>query len=196
MLNENDGIIASSAVQTKENQDNWNSEQTIPYSRFKKEIDRRKDLERKIADLETKFANSTATAQDVEWQIRPILWGSTENFLELLFNDNDWIEIDVIPGTMLPDDKVTEAEQAMELAKLNRISNKLLYERLWIANPSKEAEDFALEQTINAIKAQKLQAQARQEQQATQQAQAWQQQEQQTVQNEVQDISKQIDNLG
>ena len=86
--------------------------------------------------------------------------------------------------------------QAMELAKLNRISNRLLYERLWIANPSKEAEDFALEQTINAIKAQKLQAQAQQEQQATQQAQAWQQQEQQTVQNEVRDISKQIDNLG
>ena len=63
MWNENDGIIASSAIQVVENQDNWNSEQTIPYSRFKKEIDKRKDLERKITELEAKFANNTATKE-------------------------------------------------------------------------------------------------------------------------------------
>jgi hypothetical protein len=67
----------------------------------------------------------------------------------------------------------------MELAKMNKISMELLYERIGISNPEKEAEKFALEQTVNAIKSQHLQladqqaqAQAQQEQQAKQQSQA------------------------
>lgn len=131
----------------------------------------------------------------VEKQIRPILWTSTDEFLELLFNDEDWIEITVKAWTILPDDKVTEWEQAMELAKMNKISMELLYERIGISNPEKEAEKFALEQTVNAIKSQHLQladqqaqAQAQQEQQAKQQSQAvWQ--------NELASIQKEIDNL-
>ena len=67
----------------------------------------------------------------------------------------DRAEITVKAGTILPDDKITEAEQAMELAKNWKITMELLYERIWIPNPQKEAEKFAMEQTINAIKAQK-----------------------------------------
>ena len=65
MNENNDGIIASSTITTEWNQQGWNSEQNIPYSRFKKEIDKRKDLERKIAELESKFT-SNASKQDVE----------------------------------------------------------------------------------------------------------------------------------
>jgi hypothetical protein len=120
----------------------------------------------------------------VDAQIRPILWTSTEEFLKLLFNDEDWIEITVKAGTILPDDKVTEAEQAMELSKDWKITMELLYERIWIPNPQKEAEKFAMEQTINAIKAQKLQADAQAE---TNKVEGWK--------NEIANISKEIDNL-
>jgi hypothetical protein len=59
----NDGIVASSAIWTEWN-NNDSSEQTVPYSRFKKVNDRTKDLERKIANLESKFSNNTANIQD------------------------------------------------------------------------------------------------------------------------------------
>lgn len=102
----------------------------------------------------------------VKAQIRPILSERTDKFIKYLFDRDDWIEVTVLPWTILPDDPVTRAEQAMELAKLNRITNTLLYETLKIANADEEADKLDLNQTVVAIKAQELQQRATQATQA------------------------------
>lgn len=107
----------------------------------------------------------------VQAQIYPVLGSSTEKYIELLFNNEDGIEVKVLPGSILPDDPVTMSEQAMELAQMNRITNELLYERIGIPNPDAEAEKLALEATTNEIKSQKLQQMAAQEQAMQQQSQ-------------------------
>lgn len=120
----------------------------------------------------------------VEAQIRPILGDSTDEFITLLLNNNDGIEITVKAGTILPDDKVTESEQALELAKMNKVTTEFLYEKLGVPNPKEEAEKFDLSQTEIAIKAQKLQQEA-----------AMKAQEQQTGATELSNISSEIDAL-
>ena len=117
-------------------------------------------------------------------QIRPILGGRTERCVEMLFNNDDGIEVSVLPGTILPDDPVTKAEQAMELARMNRITNELLYESIGIPNPDEESDKLDLNQTVIEIKAQELQQRA-----------AMQAQETATMQNEKENISQQIDEL-
>lgn len=120
----------------------------------------------------------------VKVQIKPILWDRTDKYVEYLFNADDWIEVSVLPGTILPDDPVTKSDQAMALAWMNRITNELLYESIGISNPNEEAEKLDLNQTIIAIKAQELQ---QREQQA--------QQETQVMRNEADNINKAIDSL-
>ena len=108
----------------------------------------------------------------VEAQIVPILGkASTEEFLDLLFNGNDdGVEVTVQAGTLLPDDKLTMSEQAMELAKMGKITTEMLFERIGVLNPKEEAEKLALEQTVNQIKAQELQQQAQMKMQESQMA--------------------------
>lgn len=118
----------------------------------------------------------------VKMQIKPILWDRTEQFITDLFNNDDWIEVSVLPGTILPDDPVTKSEQAMELAKMNRITNELLYESIGISNADEEADKLDLNQTTIAIKAQELQQRAQQQQQETQ-----------TMRNEADGINKAIE---
>jgi hypothetical protein len=128
------------------------------------------------------YANDPAF---VEAQIRPVLGELTDEYVSILFNDEDGIEVKVLPGSILPDDPVTMAEQAMQLAQMNRITNELLYERLGIPNAKEEAEKLALESTVNAIKAQELQMRAQQ-----------QQAEAQATQGEVSKIDAEIESIG
>jgi hypothetical protein len=121
----------------------------------------------------------------VKRQIKPILGDRTDQYIEYLFNSDDGIEVSVLPGTIIPDDPVTRAEQAMELAKMQRITNTLLYESLKIPNADEEADKLDLNQTMIAIKAQELQ------QRATQKAQ-----ETQMMSGEADKINQQIDAMG
>lgn len=133
-------------------------------------------IERMMDDLYKGWLHMVLVFADdpefVEAQIVPILGKkSTEEFLDLLFNSNDdGVEVTVQAGTLLPDDKLTMGEQAMELAKMGKISNELLYERIGVTNPKEEAEKLALEQTVNQIKAQELQQQAAMKMQESQMA--------------------------
>lgn len=120
----------------------------------------------------------------VKAQIFPILGSSTDEFIELLLNNEDGIEVTVQAWTILPDDKVTMAEQAMELSKMGKATTEFLYERLGIPNPKEEAEKFDLNATEIALKAQKLQ-----------QEQAMKESEKVAWQSEVEAITKEIESL-
>jgi hypothetical protein len=127
------------------------------------------------------YANDPEFVND---QIRPILGDRTDKYIEFLFNNDDGIEVSVLPGTILPDDPVTKAAQAMELAGMNRITNELLYEQIGIPNADEEADKLDLNQTVIAIKAQALQQKAARDAQETA-----------TMQNEAANINKEIDAL-
>lgn len=127
------------------------------------------------------YANDPEFVKD---QIKPILGDRTEKYIEFLFNNDDGIEVNVLPGTILPDDPVTKAAQAMELAGMNRITNELLYEQIGISNSEEEADKLDLNQTVIAIKAQALQQKAAKDAQETA-----------TMQNEAVNINKEIDAL-
>ena len=146
-------------------------------------------IERMMTNLYKGWLHLILTFADdpefVEAQIRPILGESTDEFITLLLNNNDGIEVTVKAGTILPDDKVTEQEQAIELAKMNKCTTEFLYERMGIPNPKEEAEKFDLSQTEIAIKAQKLQQEAQ-----------MRTQEQATWASEMASISSEIDALG
>lgn len=95
-------------------------------------------------------------------QIVPVLGTEdAKKYRQLLMNDRrQGIEVKVLPGSILPDDKATWASQALELAQRGRISNETLYERLGYPNPEKEAEKTALEAAKFQIQADELKAAA------------------------------------
>lgn len=55
------------------------------------------------------------------------------------------IKIVVKPGSTLPTDKISQRAEALDLAKLNRISNLDLFERMDFANPMEMAKNVYLE---------------------------------------------------
>lgn len=121
----------------------------------------------------------------VKAQIKPILADRTKKFVDYLFNNDDGIEVSVLPGTIIPDDPVTIAAQAIELAGMNRITNTLLYESLKIPNAEEEADKLDLNETTIAIRSQEIQQRATQKEQ-----------ENAAMTSEADSINQQIDALG
>ena len=84
--------------------------------------------------------------------------------MNLLFNSRgDGIETDVLPGSMMPDDKIAMRSEAIQLAQYGKISNKLLYERLGIKNAEKEARYFEDENANIMARSMKIQNEAQKE---------------------------------
>lgn len=133
----------------------------------------------------------------VENQIKPILGDLTDDFLELLYNNiEDGMEVSVLAGSMLPDDKVTQREEAIQLAQYGKISTRLLYERLGIINPEEEATKFETEATLAQIQNAKLEMQAKQEEARIQAEAQKQAQGGAMAQSELANINSEIDSLG
>lgn len=125
-----------------------------------------RSVERCSADLYRGFLHVILTFLDddqfMKDQIIPVL-GEREasKYREMMMNDaREGIEVKVLPGSILPDDKVTWAQQALDLAKMGRISNETLYERMGYPSPAKEAEKTALEAAKFQIQADELKAAA------------------------------------
>lgn len=102
----------------------------------------------------------------------------------LLNNPGDGVEVEVQAGSMIPDDKLYQAEQAKELYMNGKIATETAFERMGFKNPQEEADKLALEWTVNQIKANKL---AQMEQMNAQNTQA--------AQNELGNIHKEIDSM-
>ena len=108
-------------------------------------------------------------------------------YKKLLVNNFwDWIEVTVQAGSLLPDDKIYQAEQAKALYLKGKIATETAFERMWIKNPKEEADKLALEATENKIKSQKLLQMASQEQASAEQAQ----QEMWNIHQEIQGIGE------
>ena len=97
---------------------------------------------------------------------------------------------------MLPDDKLAQRQEAIELAQYGKISTRLLYERLGIQNPDQEAEIFEDEATKASLRAEELKfefEQKRAQLQANAQAQT---QGTQVANQEYNTLLGEIDNMG
>lgn len=123
-------------------------------------------------------------------QLIPTLWeDKTTEYLTISQNNiEDWLEIDVLAGSTIPDDKIAQMSQAIQLRQLNSITTEKLYEKLGWENPMEEAKKFHQEQAQAQIDQQDLLAQ-------WQQKQALAQQEVQQAPKQMKSIQDQIDNL-
>lgn len=63
----------------------------------------------------------------------------------LLNNPGDGVEVEVQAGSMIPDDKLYQAEQAKELYMNGKIATETAFERMGFKNPQEEANKLALE---------------------------------------------------
>lgn len=86
---------------------------------------------------------------------------AAERYFELMYdNPGDGMEIYVQEGSMMPDDKMAQREEAIMLAQYGRISTELLYKRLEIPNPEKEARKTLDEQAETEARASAIQTKA------------------------------------
>lgn len=99
-------------------------------------------------------------------QIVSVLWEEVAMEYRTLLTNNfgDGIEVEVVAWSLLPDDKIYQAEQAKELYLNWKIATDTAFERMGIKNPQEEADKLALEATVNQLKAQELERRASQEQ--------------------------------
>ncbi len=97
----------------------------------------------------------------VEDQLMPILGKDKETEYLTISRNNieDGIEIDVEAGSTLPDDKVAQRAEAIQLRQLQSITTEKLYEKLGWENPMEEAKKFHQEQAQAQIDQQDLLAQ-------------------------------------
>lgn len=110
-----------------------------------------------------------------EKQIVPFLWEQdTKEFLEFSTNDiADWVEVKVRAWSVVPDDKIQQRAEAMELWWAQAITLEKLYTRLGWDNPIEEAEKYVVQQAENQKTQQEIlqQEEAMKWEQATNQAQ-------------------------
>lgn len=127
----------------------------------------------------------------VDEQIMPILGkDKTTEYLKISRNNiEDGMEVDVEAGSTIPDDKIAQRAEAIQLRQLQSISTQKLYERLGWENPMEEATKFHQEQAQAQIDQQELLAQG-------QQKQAMAQQEVNMAPKMMQQIQQQIEQLG
>lgn len=90
-----------------------------------------------------------------EDNILPILWKEwSEEFLNFKRDDiAEWLKIYVKPWSTIPDDPNSLKAQWLELAQLWKITNRRLYEMLWLEDVEESVKDLELEW----VKAQKEQ---------------------------------------
>ena len=65
--------------------------------------------------------------------------------LLLTNNAQDGIEVEVVSGSMLPDDKIFQSQQAQQLYLVGKIATETAFERMGIKNPAEEADKLAME---------------------------------------------------
>jgi hypothetical protein len=77
----------------------------------------------------------------------PYLWetDSKKYFKYLRDSENDWLQIDVVAGSTLPDDKMYQRAEAIELLWAGKITDEELYTRLWWDEPKESAKKLKLE---------------------------------------------------
>lgn len=84
----------------------------------------------------------------------------------------DWIEIRVLPWSIIPEDKITKMNRALQLAQLWLFPREYLFKELWYENYKEIAEALDVQ---DAIAQQRQQEIAQKEQERQQNAEVWNQ---------------------
>lgn len=128
--------------------------------------DRQATIGRAIEDVSEELYNAFAHLIKVFYdkpQLIPVLWKeSTWEYLEAKREDvADWVKIVVKPWSTIPEDPNAVKAQGLELAALGRITNRKLYEMIWV----EDADEAVIELETEAAKAQKKQEEILKEEQ-------------------------------
>lgn len=114
-------------------------------------------IEQVSEELYNAFAHLIKVFYDKD-QLIPIMWkDSAEDYIEFKRDDiADGMRIRVKPGSTIPEDKNAIKAQWLELASLNRITNRRLYEMLWIEDADEAVKELELEQVKAEQEQQKI----------------------------------------
>lgn len=139
--------------------------------------DRQATIWRAIEDVSEKLYNSYLHLIKVFYnkpQLIPVIWKeSAWEFLEAKREDiADWMKILVKPWSTIPDDPNAIKAQWLELAKLWKITNRRLYEMIWVDDADEAVKELELEQ-VKAEQAQQELLAKEQWEVANQEAMKW-----------------------